>query len=78
MISDVEDRVNTEFVWVLDKIRENQLKTVNGTSVKYWTSDRAFIGGNVPLPSDEIRILEKLEADGAIRILNPGGTGEYE
>ena len=72
----INEKVNKEFLYVLDKIKEEEMKTVNGKPVRYWTT-KVIIGGEGPSAADEGKILEKLEEMGAINISNPGGTPEY-
>lgn len=75
-MSNIEDGVNKEFLFVLDQIQELRLKTKSGEPLKYWVT--YFVGGDHPSGESEISILENLEQRGAIKIINKGGTGEYE
>jgi hypothetical protein len=74
----VEEKVKRETWFVLKKIKEAALKTRSGAPVEYWAGNPLFFGEKGPTPSDEGKILEKLEEMGVLKIYNPGGTGEYE
>lgn len=74
-----EEKINKELWCVLNKIKTNFLRTKSGSPVDYWVYfDTIDLTGDSPSTGDEIKILEKLEELGAIKILNPSGTGEYE
>lgn len=74
-----EEKVNKELWYVIRKIKTNFLRTKSGSPVDYWVYfNIADLTGDSPSTGDEIKILEKLEELGVIKILNPGGTGEYE
>jgi len=74
-----EEIIDKERWYVLRKIREEFLRTKAGSNIDYCVCpDIILVGSDAPSPGDEITTLEKLEELGAIKILNPGGTGEYE
>lgn len=73
----LEEEINQERWYVLQKIRKEDLRTKTGEPIKYWVNFN-FVGGYGPTGKDEKKTLEKLEELGVIKILNPGGTGEYE
>jgi len=74
-----EEKVDSEFWYVLKEIKTNLLRTKSSSPIDYWVyPDVIDATGNSPSTGDEIKILEKLEELGAIKILNPGGIGEYE
>jgi len=74
-----EEIINKERWYVLQKIRKESLRTKEGLPINYWVyTDVVICSGDVPSPGNEIKTLEKLEELGVIKILNPGGTGEYE
>ena len=68
--------IDKEYWEVLQKIKEEFLRTKKGNPVDYWIYPN-FVGGGYS-SGNEIKLLEKLEELGVIKILNPGGTGEYE
>ena len=72
-----EEKIEQERWYVLKKIKEESLRTKVGSPIKYWVRF-GFHGGERPTTANEIKTLEKLEEMGVIKILNPGGTGEYE
>ncbi len=76
-IMNVEEKVNKEILFVLRKIRDRELKTKKGAVIEYYTSNVLLAGEGYPLPSDEGKILEKLEEMGVLKIHNPGGTSDY-
>lgn len=66
------------YVWlVLQKIKERSMYRIKGKPVEYWIQGDLLNDSPIPY-LDEKAILEKIEEMGAVRILNPGGTGEYE
>jgi len=71
-----KEKVDKEYWELLKKIKEEFLRTKIGESVRYWVYP-GFVGGGYSA-TNEIKILEKLEELKTIKILNPGGTGEYE
>lgn len=75
----IGEKVNKQFLFVMDKIYELSLKTSNNKPIDYWVNF-LFINadGVYPTPQEEIKILEKFEEMGLIKITNPGGTGEWE
>jgi len=74
-----EEKINKEFWYVLKKIKTESLRTKSDQPIDYWVYP-SFVDltGEIPSAKNQIKILEKLEESGAIKILNPGGTGEYE
>ena len=72
-----EEKVNRERWYVLQKLKTEYHRTKSDKPIEYWVHFDFVVGG-VPTPKDEVSTLEKLEELGAIAILNPGGTGEYE
>jgi len=72
-----EEKINKERWYVLGKIKERSLRIKADEPIKYWVNF-SFADGDNPSGKDEAATLEKLEELGVIKILNPGGTGEYE
>ncbi|TRZ64493.1 MAG: hypothetical protein D4Q79_01415 [Spirochaetia bacterium] len=72
-----EEKIEKEYWHVLRKIKEAALRTKTNRPIEYWVNTN-FIGGSGPTSGNEIKILEKLEELGALKVLNPGGIGEYE
>ena len=72
-----EEKINQERWCALQKIKKEYLRTKTGEPIEYWVNFN-FVGGRGPTGKDEVKTLEKLEELRAIKILNPGGTGEYE
>jgi len=73
-----EEIIKKERWYVLQKIKEESLRTKAESAINYLVNyDIIFVGGDAPSSDDEIKTLEKLEELGAIKILNPGGTGDY-
>ena len=75
----MKEKINKEFWYVLKKIKMEFLRTKSGQPIDYWINP-GFVDltGEIPSAKNQIKILEKLEESEAIKILNPGGTGEYE
>ncbi len=72
-----EEKIDRELWYVLKQVKEEALRTRSGNPVEYWVNFD-IIGGNIPIPENEVKALEKLEEFGVIEILNPGGTWDYE
>jgi len=73
-----EQKIKKEFWYVLCNIKEEILRTKQNEPIQYIVYPDIIGAGDDPSSGDEIKILEKIEELGAIKILNPGGTGEYE
>lgn len=76
-MSNQEEKVNKEFLYVLDRIKELSLKTPANKPIDYWIEFLFAVPG-VPMGKDQSMILEKLEEMEVLKIINPGGYGEYE
>jgi hypothetical protein len=72
-----EEEINKERWYVLKKIEKERLRSKENKPIQYWVYF-SVVGGDGPTAKNEVKTLEKLEELGAIKILNPGGTGEYE
>lgn len=74
-----EGKVNRDLLYVMRKIKEGSLREKAEAPIQYWVYPNIVsIGGDIPTSGNQIKALEKLEELRTIRILNPGGTGEYE
>jgi len=70
---------NRRLLTIMDQIYDLSLLTKKNESIRYWVEyNPMVIDSNYQKPEVEIGILEKLEEMGLIKIINPGGTGEYE
>lgn|GEM_PF-1840153 len=70
---------NRRLLTAMDKIYDLSLLTKKNDPIRYWVEyNPMVIDSNYQKPEVEIGILEKLEEMGLIKIINPGGTGEYE
>jgi len=70
-----EEKVNKELWYVLQRLKEEYLRTKVGHPLEYWV-DFSFVGGEGPSARNEEKALEKLEESGVIEIVNSGW--EYE
>lgn len=68
-----EEKVDKEFLHVLDKIKEIKLRTKEGEPLLYQIYSNG-IGGEGPIPDNERLILENLEHKGAIKIIKQYGN----
>lgn len=75
---EVEEKVNKEFWYVLQEIKESSLKTKAGSLVEYLINYKfVVVSTGYPFPKDEEKILEKLEEIGAIKIVSSREIYEY-
>jgi hypothetical protein len=72
MSEDIENKVNNQFLYVLEKIKEEFLRSKKGQPIEYWTRNDNFVGGKGLSIKEESQILEKLEEMGAIKIISGG------
>lgn len=72
-----EEKIKREFWYVLQRIKEESLRAKTSDIIDYDVYQNV-IGGDGPIPKNEIKVLQKLEQLGIIRILLPEIVTEYD
>ncbi len=72
-----ENKIYKEYIWIMDNIKDIELRTPKGQYLLYKINKNSFSEG-IPAPNNERLILQKLEEEGAIKIINSYGNDSYQ